>query len=69
MADRLHPDFGIGGVFEMEFQCEPTAVEELRSRRFSVGGHLLNFADLCTRGFRPSELNPVEYVELLWEEA
>lgn len=53
----------------MEFLCEPDRSKELRGRRFWLCGDRVSFSDLCSRGFRPSELKPVEYVELLWEEA
>jgi hypothetical protein len=53
----------------MECSAQLPASEDLHSRRFTVCGTHVSFADLCAKAFRPSDLKPAEYVDLLWDEA
>ena len=53
----------------MMFEAQESKSLELNCRQFVVDGQGMQFTELCRKAFTPETLDPVAYVDLVWDEA
>lgn len=53
----------------MEFTIEYTRAKPQQRTSFRICGREVTYRELCQRGQSPPDIDPLQYVTLLWDEA